>query len=262
MQNDDDEFSWDRYGDCSDTLFERKPAMDRGEYKAKLKLRDDDNYITEISPTNDGPLPFSRRGFYSMKSKRHGVALIINNKTFEKHEFRAGTDRDEENLVETWKFLGYYVIVFRDRTRADMARVFLEIDSILKAVKDTDTNIANDSFVCCILSHGKEGEVYGSDSQPLEYTKIQRFLARSSILASRPKMLFIQACQGVKTFLGVVDHLKEIDADDEKISVYTDFYLSVASVDGVKSFRDAKSGRCVCVHVCIRIGRHNNIFIL
>lgn len=221
-------------------MLEWRPAKDRGEHNAQLKLHDEKDQITEISPDNSHGAPFSPRGFYSMNHKRHGVALIINNKKFEKHEFRDGTDRDEENLIETWQFLGYYIIVFRDRTRDEMARIFAEIDKILGTIKDTD--LAHDSFVCSILSHGKEGEVYGSDSQPLEYTKIQRFLARSKVLASRPKLLFIQACQGVKTFLGVQDHLKEIDADDDKISVYTDFYLSVASVDGVKSFRDRKTG--------------------
>ena len=228
-------------------MFECRPAVDRGEYKAQLKLHDEKDQITEISPDNSHGAPVSPRGFYSMKAKRHGVALIINNKKFEQHEYREGTDRDEENLIETWKFLGYYVIVFRDRTRDEMARIFAEMDKILGTVKDT--NLANDSFICSILSHGKEGEVYGSDSQPLEYTKIQRFLARSKILASRPKMLFIQACQGVKAFIGVQDHLKEIDADDDKISVYTDFYLSVASVDGVKSFRNRATGMSNTMHV-------------
>ena len=231
---------WDRYGNSSESMLEHRPAMDRGEHKAQLKLHDENDQITEISPDDSHGAPISPRGFYSMKAKRHGVALIINNKEFKEHEFREGTDRDEENLIETWRFLGYYIIVFRDRSRDEMARIFAEIDKILGAVKDAD--LANDSFICSILSHGKEGEVYGSDSQPLEYTKIQRFLARSKILASRPKMLFIQACQGIKTFIGVQDHLKEIDADDDKISVYTDFYLSVASVDGVKSFRNRATG--------------------
>ena len=70
-----------------------------------------------------------------------------------------------------------------------MAQTFEKIADLLGSAKD----VANDSFVCCILSHGREGEVFGSDSRPLEYTRIQRYLAKSEILRSRPKMLFIQA---------------------------------------------------------------------
>ena len=200
-------------------------------------------------------MPFSPRphGFYSMNSKRHGVALIINNKQFKdrRHKTREGTDRDEENLTETWQFLGYHVIIVRDRKRDEMARIFLEIDKILKGINNID--VRNDSFVCCILSHGKEGEVYGSDSKPLEYTRIQRYLAKSKILASRPKVLFIQACQGSEAAEGVMDYIKDIDADDDMISEYTDFYLSCASVDGYKAFRSPSTGmhHIVCVYVCV-----------
>ena len=168
-----------------------KQAKDRGTYKAQLRLDDNDDQITVINAErSDGQL-HSRLGFYPMKAKRHGVALIINNKEFrsDEHKTRRGTDRDEQNLSETWQFLGYHVIILRDCTRDQMAQMFEKIDNLLKSA----TDVANDSFVCCILSHGREGEVFGSDSRPLEYTRIQKFLAKSEILRSRPKMLFIQA---------------------------------------------------------------------
>lgn len=167
-----------------------KQAKDRGTHKAQLRLHDNNDEITVVTTEQgDGQL-HSRLGFYQMKSKRHGVALIINNKEFqsEEHKTRRGTDRDEQNLSETWQFLGYHVIILRNCSRDQMAQTFEKIDKLLEGAKD----VANDSFVCCILSHGREGEVFGSDSRPLEYTRIQRFLAKSEILRSRPKMLFIQ----------------------------------------------------------------------
>lgn len=215
--------------------------MDRGEYQAKLKLHDSNDEITVITPETSSQEPFSCRGFYSMKSKQHGVALIINNKEFRSadHRTRRGTDRDEENLAETWLFLGYHVVILRNCTRDEMARTFEKIDKLLKNVQ----GVANDSFVCCILSHGREGEVFGSDSRPLEHSWIQRFLAKSEILRSRPKMLFIQACQGSSPGGEVLaDRLKDIDSDDDTISEYTDFYLSCASVHGDRSYRDIYTG--------------------
>ena len=167
-----------------------KQAKDRGTHKAQLRLHDSNDQVTEIDPEQSDHQPYSHRGFYLMKSKRHGVALIINNKEFrsEDHKTRRGTDRDEQNLSETWQFLGYHVVVLRNCSRDQMAQTFEKIDDLLKGAK----GVANDSFVCCILSHGKEGEVFGSDSRPLEYTRIQRFLAKSETLRSRPKLLFIQ----------------------------------------------------------------------
>ena len=125
-----------------------------------------------------------------MKAEKHGVALIINNKVFlaKEHKVRTGTDRDEYNLIETWLFLGYHVVILRDCTRDEMAHTFEKIDHLLKSV----AGVAHDSFVCFILSHGLEEVVFGSDSRPLGYAQIQRCLAKSEILRSRPKLLFIE----------------------------------------------------------------------
>ena len=182
-----DDFNWP-FGGKNKTI--HKPAKNRGEYEAQLRLDDEDDKITVIPPETSSHQPYSHRGFYSMKAKKHGVALIINNKEFQakEHKARTGTDRDEQNLTETWQFLGYHVVIMRDCTRDEMARTFEKIDKLLKSAD----GVANDSFVCCILSHGREGEVFGSDSRPLEHTWIQRYLAKSDILRSRPKLLFIQ----------------------------------------------------------------------
>ena len=186
-----------------------------------------------------------------MKSKRHGVALIINNKQFKAHSTRTGTDRDEYNLIETWLFLGYHVVVIRDCTKDELVRTFNEIDKLLESVKD----VTHDSFVCCILSHGVEGEVIGSDSKPLKYTAIMKYLAKSDTLRSQPKMLFIQACQGESD--GSVPLEDRLKSDDGQISEYTDFYLSCASVEGDKSYRDIYNGiyvyvwtLCIIVDCC------------
>ena len=182
-----DDFNWPFGGGKKG---DHRPAQNRGQYTAKLKLDDEDDKITQITPETSTQQPYSRRGFYSMKAEKHGVALIINNKQFtaKEHKVRTGTDRDEQNLSETWLFLGYHIIIMRDVTRDEMARTFEKIDKLLKGAE----GVANDSFVCCILSHGREGEVFGSDSKPLEHTWIQRYLAKSDILRSRPKLLFIQ----------------------------------------------------------------------
>ena len=224
----------------------RRPAADRGTHKPQLKLDDEDDCITEITPENycDGQPTSKHLGFYDMKSKRHGVALIISNKEFtdkETHETRRGTERDEQNLSETWQFLGYYVIILRDCTRDEIVRTFDGIDKLLKKAALSE-KVANDSFVCCILTHGLEGLVFGTDSQPLPHNEIQKLLATSEILRSKPKLLFIQACQGEKSIRYSPAILANVSVDGEYISLYTDFYLSCASVYGFEALRNAVKG--------------------
>ena len=222
----------------------RKPTSDRGKYKAQLRLQDSEEDITEIPPVESDKRPYSHRGFYPMNSARHGVALIINNKEFQStsHKSRRGTDRDEQNLTETWQYLGYHVIIQRNCTRDKLACTFRDIDKLLIEAQNSQ-NVANDSFVCCILSHGKEGEVFGSDSRPLEYTRMQRYLGASKILRSKPKVLVIQACQGSRQgSKAIEDYLPDVGADGGMISEYSDFYLCCASVDGDRSYRDIFTG--------------------
>ena len=125
--------------------------MDRGQHQACLKFNDDDHPITP--KVAHGQKPYSYLGFYPMKAKKHGVAVIFNNKKFKEHRTRLGTDRDEENLIETWQYLGYHIVVFKDCKRDEMAQLFMNIDSEIL----NDVDIEHDSFVCCILSHGNEG---------------------------------------------------------------------------------------------------------
>ena len=132
------------------------PAIDRGQYQARLKLKDEEDDVTLITPKSapHDQKPYSYLGFYPMKFKKHGVAVIVNNKKFKKLSTRTGTDRDEANLIETWQYLGYHVVVFKDLKRDTMAQLFLNIDEeVLNDVRD----VKHDSFVCCILSHGQKG---------------------------------------------------------------------------------------------------------
>lgn len=227
-----------------------RSAKDRGDHQAKLKLGDGDD-LTQITPHATTTPPTSKGEFYPMKAKRHGVALIMNNETFKDHSPRHGTNRDVYNLTETWLFLGYHVVVLDDCKADKMLNTFANIDKLLASVK----HVAHDSFACCILSHGVQGGVIGSDSQPVTHSKIMKALSSSETLLGRPKMLFIQTCQGSDHG---PDPLKDrLKSDDGQISQYTDFYLSCAAVDGDKSYRDIYRGMICFVH---RLS-YNNIYL-
>ena len=225
----------------------RRPAADRGTHKPQLRLH---GKITEITPKHCSRQPTSSEdlGFYDMKSKRHGVALIISNKEFtdkDHHTTREGAEIDEQNLSETWQFLGYHVIILRDCTKHEMLSTFKGIEELLKKAAESE-KVANDSFVCCILSHGGEGLVYGSDSQPVLHNEIQEQLGASDILFEKPKLLFIEACQGSRSLSLAIRPKVGVDGEEEFITHYTDFYLSCATVYGYEAIIHADNGELYC----------------
>ena len=145
----------------------RFPAMDRGTYTPQLKF-ESGNQIAELTPKEELHIPELSDGYYPMASKKHGVCLVINNKTFKdpKHRERKGTDRDEYNLIETWRYLGYHVEVRREMTAREITDIFYSIDEMLKSINgEMKSQVANDSFVCCILSHGNKFCIYSSNSK-------------------------------------------------------------------------------------------------
>lgn len=217
-------------------------AEGRGRIAPRLKLFDDEGSI-ETSPK---PVEYSHHGlgYYDMKSDFHGAAFIINNRTFDnkRHEERKGAERDEYNLKETFTYLGYRPVIFSNLTSNEINSLFGNLDVYLMNSDRTAKNkVAHDSFICCILSHGNEGVVLGSDSIPVNWKDAVRQTGRSEILKGKPKIFFIQTCQGK----GAGDL---ISADgffpDEHI------YICLATVSGNKAYRDEIRGSLFCTQAC------------
>ena len=84
----------------------------------------------------------------------HGWAYIINNYDFENPDITnlTGYQRDEEYLIETFRYLGYKVKVDRNLKRTKMQGMIEEAGERYQDKK-------YDSFICCILSHGEDGLV-------------------------------------------------------------------------------------------------------
>ena len=223
-------------------------ACVRGRHKPELKL----DFVNDIT-TRINPQPFHQApqqlGYYDMTASMHGVAFIINNKVFKdeiNHKTRDGTERDEYNIVQTCYFLGYRPIIFSNLDSAEILNLFETLDW---RVKDSDqkakNKVAHDSFMCCILSHGKEGAVYGSDSEPVEIKEIERLLVKNKTFKSKPKIFFIQACQGTSYGAEV-----QVTADSGPAAERTDLYTCLASVPGDKSYRDPSKGSWFITEVC------------
>ena len=127
---------------------------------------------------------------YDMEQFPHGIALIINNEVFTSKSMRKGTAIDERNLTHIFRYLGYKVEVHRDQKALEMLDIMIEIG--------TRSHEMYDSFVCCILSHGIEGHVFGIDGEKVSLRALtEKVDARNCLtLRSKPKLFFLQACRG------------------------------------------------------------------
>ncbi|XP_074539239.1 caspase-2 isoform X6 [Halichoeres trimaculatus] len=140
---------------------------------------------------------------YRMKSSPRGYALVISNVTFNPHtapdlDPRKGGEVDDEVLRKVFTELDYVVTVHRDLSAQGM-RTCIENFS-----RQPDHQTV-DSCVVCLLSHGVEGAIYGTDGQLLQLDWVFGTFdnAHCPLLQNKPKMFFIQACRGEEMDCGV-----------------------------------------------------------
>ena len=206
-------------------------------------------------------------GAYEMNSVPHGIALIINNEKFQRQSMREGTEIDEKNLILAFRYLGYTVQVHRDCGAE-------KICDIMEGIRMKDHS-NYDSFVCCILSHGKEGQIYGSDSVMVSLDDITTKLNGDNCpsLLEKPKIFFLQACRGKMKDKGArvghdgdeIEPEKEEEPEtrvmsdsglriatdsDSKIPDAADFYFGYATPFGHVAWRDLDNGSWYISELC------------
>lgn len=150
-----------------------------------------------------------------------------------------------ERLQVVFEWLGFQIEIQHDCTSKEMLSVLQELGR-----RD---HKQMDCVVCCILSHGQERGVYGVDSDTVKIKQLMEPLngLNCPTLAGKPKLFFIQACQGtneqkavyVETDGPACDFVYS-DAITAKDSIPSDadFLLAMATVPSFISFRDKKNG--------------------
>lgn len=123
-----------------------------------------------------------------------GRVLIINNHYFLDSQLasRHGAGYDRKNLKELFEKLSFTVEI-HDNQSTDQMRTLFEAECT-----NPDHGKAS-MFILFILSHGSQGNVYGSDGAKLsiEDDITSCFTPeKAPLLAGKPKVFFIQACQG------------------------------------------------------------------
>ncbi|NXI73961.1 CASP8 protein, partial [Anseranas semipalmata] len=221
--------------------------------------------VSSVAPDSPGSRDQSSQlEAYKMTSRPRGVCLILNNHNFskareavpelKKMNDRNGTDVDAAALRKVFSNLHFKIEEYKDLT-AEQIRNTVNIYRC-KDHKDKDC------FVCCILSHGKKGIIYGVDGQEVPIQELTTSFTGQNChsLAGKPKVFFVQACQGdarqkgvtIETDSGEQDYSLETDArfQLECIPAEADFLLGMATLQDYVSYRSPSQGTWYIQSLC------------
>ncbi|CAH1274274.1 CASP10 [Branchiostoma lanceolatum] len=145
---------------------------------------------------------------------------------FHVYTFHAG------RLREAFESLGFTVVTFSDLDHANM------VATMKDQGKADHSNY--DCFVCCIMSHGTMGKIFSSDDVGIDICELIKPVnaKKCPSLKGKPKLFFIQACQGEKS-QGREGFDGEHDAKPVPFICHeADFFLGLATVPGYVARRD------------------------
>ncbi|XP_062142143.1 caspase-like [Drosophila sulfurigaster albostrigata] len=188
---------------------------------------------------------------YKMTHKYRGKALIFNNEHFDDINLspRMGTHMDSERLEKELQRLGFKVREYMDYTKKD----------ILSKIKKTAARDHSeyDCVWIAILSHGKNGYIHARDAL-YSVEDIWRPFAEDKCptLAGKPKLFFIQACQGDRTDPGYP--LLQPEMMDNETSSFMccrmpmckDFLIAFSTLPGFCSWRNTLDGSWFIQSLC------------
>ncbi|NXK91329.1 CASPA protein, partial [Formicarius rufipectus] len=199
-------------------------------------------------------LSFLQKKIYKMDGPHRGFCLVINNVKFENSE-RTGSYKDAEELERVFTWLGLDVRICTNLTSG-------QIIDLMETWQHLPDHKERNCFICCILSHGESGAIHGTDGKPVSIRTIMSHFTASKCpqLTGKPKLFFIQACQGKN-----IQHPVNIEVDaqvhnsssmqqsislSESIPEDADFLLGLATVDGCVAFRHSQQGTWYIQALC------------
>ncbi|KAG8228019.1 hypothetical protein J437_LFUL003654 [Ladona fulva] len=186
--------------------------------------------------------------FYNMNHKNRGKAIIFNHVNFTDTTLKArtGTDLDCANLGDKLMRLGFKVSTFHDLTSSEVKKI---VDEAAQ-----DDHSESDCLIVSVLSHGEKDIIYTKDSAYRTDSLWTPFTAdKCPSLAGKPKIFFIQACQGDKFDSGVLLRRTETDGSPSSqysIPVHADFLVAYSTIPGYFSWRNASKGSWFIQALC------------
>jgi len=196
---------------------------------------------------------------YPMASIPHRNCLIFNN-YFENNAvfpFRKATEKDGQQLKYHFEWLQFSVKTFNNCSAEEIKQ------KLLSEAEDEDKN-SHDCLVVFILSHGFEGGVYGNNGQKLTFKNITGIFENCKAFIGKPKLYFIQACQGVEDMvtvsrdcLSLPSHTFPSPITNQSAPMKADQMMFIASPPvGYSSYRDKVYGSWFIQSLCKVFQKH------
>ncbi|KAK6965718.1 Caspase-2 [Biomphalaria glabrata] len=131
---------------------------------------------------------------YPMKQIPRGLALIINVDEVEGKPPRKGTNFDRDNLCSLLTQLHFNIMCYNDQD----GLTALDIVNKLKTFSRLKDHETSDACFICLLSHGEEGYIFGTDGKRIPLEEIFMLFGNTNCkgLIGKPKIFIIQACRG------------------------------------------------------------------
>uniref|UniRef100_A0A452F8C1 Caspase-8 n=1 Tax=Capra hircus TaxID=9925 RepID=A0A452F8C1_CAPHI len=214
---------------------------------AKCKL-DDDMTLLDIFVEMEKRTILGENNLDTLKRICEQVNKSLLKKIYDYEELR------KEALDKTFRELHFEIVHYRDQTAKGICEV-------LKSYQKKDHK-TKDCFICCILTHGNKGTIYGTDGQEAPIYELTSYFTGSKCpsLVGKPKIFFIQACQGDKYQRGIA-----VETDSEQMEAYleadsspqkryipdeADFLLGMATVNNCVSYRSILKGTWYIQSLC------------
>lgn len=220
---------------------------------------------SSVNPNNTGtipkltfnsynsPVPDRHAAEYNMNHKHRGMALIFNHKDFDARlemPSREGTDVDCANLWRVLKKLDFDVSIHPDLCHKEILKVISNAAS--------QNHEDNDCLVVIILSHGDLGYICANDFK-YKLADICGYFTPNNCptLAGKPKLFFVQACQGYGLDAGVtLQRVVETESSSSmsyKIPLHADFLIAYSTIPGYFSWRSKRNGSWFIQSLCAEL---------
>jgi len=189
----------------------------------------------------------------------HGLCIIINQENFyldhslaseilqdaakEQLKFRHGSHFDRDSLNETFQMLSCDTEIYENLNREKLMSTFSSISQ--------RNFTAYDALVVCILSHGERNSIYTSDCILISLDTIKMYFdgQHCPTLVNKPKLFFLQACQGNTNQTALHDNYEK-DGIQNGLPAVSNFFEAWATVPGFFSFRSPFKGSVFIGALC------------
>ena len=192
------------------------------------------NCLEEYQTNNMQVLIINQESFYQEKNPQ-----LVDRLPGHVLTERKGTKHDVTALQDLFEGFGYKVTIKKNLIHSDILK---EVEKYSKQASQVD------GFIVCIMSHGQKGVIYGHNSIEVKVDEIKAIMATDRLL-NKPKILFIQACQGANLQKTVQKDVRRLEHDGPGPSMMrtsglpmADFLTFWSTVEHFASIRDIDKG--------------------